>query len=412
MATNDFQNITIQGLYDDNTGNPLFGVLGQSAYSSGSPASASGVIMAGVDENGNLQAISVNTLGIVNVNATFAPGSVFGVTQSTSPWIVAGNKTNNTAAPNGANIGVLTALANAAPPTDVEGNLVLLSVDLAGNLRTLANQGTTPWVTNVTQWNSVALGSPTAFGVAPSGNVIGTNSSLFAGSIPLSATLFGSPAVEALNVYVVNQSSMATSVTGTLTNNNAAPTNNNLGVLGFVATSTPEAYTNGDQVLATTTLGGSVRVIPADEANAASINYFTYDSGAVYKTLGAGATYLFSIQANSTTVIFLLRELQWMTDGSVVFFQLYKNSVLVGAAFTALAGTHIKVDTAATGGFTTGTPVFSGYAGTGARAYDELLQAMASGAPGDTFTTVATKLGTGTSKALAQISWSEQAAAI
>jgi hypothetical protein len=366
--TNDFQNITIQGLYDDNTGNPLFGVLGQSAYSSGSPASASGVIFAGVDQNGNLQAISVNTLGVVNVNATIAAGATIAVTQSTTPWVVSGTVTSN--------------------------------------------QGTSPWVDNITQWNSVALGSPTAFGTAPSGNVIGTNSSLFAGNIPLTATLFGSPAVEALNVYVVNQSSMATVVTGNLTNNNAAPIADNIGVLGFIATATPEAYTQGNQVLATTTLGGSVRVIPADEANASSLNYYTYDSGAVYKSLGAGAQYLFSIQANSTTITFLLRELQWMTDGSVVFFQLYKNSVLVGAAFAALAGTHVKVDTAATSGFTTGTPVFSGYAGTGARPYDELLQSMASGTPGDTFSMVATKLGTGTSKALAQISWSEQAAAI
>lgn len=46
-----------------------------------------------------------------------------------------GAKTNNNAAPGATNIGALTALANAAPPANTEGNLVTPSVDLIGNLR-------------------------------------------------------------------------------------------------------------------------------------------------------------------------------------------------------------------------------------------------------------------------------------
>lgn len=61
------------------------------------------------------------------------------VTQSTSPWIVAGAKTSNNAAPDGTNVGVLPAIANAAAPTYTEGDQVLLSTDLSGNLRTLAS---------------------------------------------------------------------------------------------------------------------------------------------------------------------------------------------------------------------------------------------------------------------------------
>jgi len=59
-----------------------------------------------------------------------------GVTQSTLPWIVAGTLAHNNAAPSATEIGVLSALANASAPTFTEGKQVLLSTDLAGNLRT------------------------------------------------------------------------------------------------------------------------------------------------------------------------------------------------------------------------------------------------------------------------------------
>src|SRR5208283_3104632 len=51
-----------------------------------------------------------------------------------------------------------------------------------------ATQCTTPWVVNVADWNGVAVGSPTAWGTAPTGNVVGTNSELFAGNTALTAT--------------------------------------------------------------------------------------------------------------------------------------------------------------------------------------------------------------------------------
>jgi len=51
---------------------------------------------------------------------------------------VTGGKTNNNAAPGATNVGALTALANAAAPSWTEGDQVLLSEDLSGNVRTLA----------------------------------------------------------------------------------------------------------------------------------------------------------------------------------------------------------------------------------------------------------------------------------
>lgn len=53
----------------------------------------------------------------------------------TGTFTVAGNKTNNNAAPGATNVGALVGIANAAAPTYTEGDQVLLSTDLAGNLR-------------------------------------------------------------------------------------------------------------------------------------------------------------------------------------------------------------------------------------------------------------------------------------
>lgn len=64
--------------------------------------------------------------------------------------ISGGNKSNNAAAPTSDNLGVLPAVANAAAPTYTEGNQVLLSTDLSGQLRvtgSLSVGGTTDGAT-------------------------------------------------------------------------------------------------------------------------------------------------------------------------------------------------------------------------------------------------------------------------
>lgn len=67
------------------------------------------------------------------------------------------------------------------------------SVAVSGNVTT---------VDNITEWAGVTLGAPTAFGTAPSGNVIGANASLFAGQTPLTVSYDGSPAEASLNVHI------------------------------------------------------------------------------------------------------------------------------------------------------------------------------------------------------------------
>jgi hypothetical protein len=90
-------------------------------------------VLESVDLKGNQRVI-------LNAETTKVIGTV---NQGTSPWVVSssgtatviGTLTNNNAAPAATEIGVLPALANAAPPTWSEGDQVLESVDLAGNQR-------------------------------------------------------------------------------------------------------------------------------------------------------------------------------------------------------------------------------------------------------------------------------------
>ena len=82
-----------------------------------------------VDTGTGTLKVDIGSNGIVAVTGTV------GVTQGTTPWVVAGNLTHNNAAPAATEVGVLAGLANAARPTYTEGGQVLLSTDLSGALR-------------------------------------------------------------------------------------------------------------------------------------------------------------------------------------------------------------------------------------------------------------------------------------
>lgn len=124
-----------------------------------------------VTVTGTVSATQGTSPWVVSLASTTITGTV-SVTQGTSPWVVAGNLTHNNAAPTTNNLGVLSGIANAAAPSFTEGDQVLLSTDLTGNLRVTS---TGSFTGNITQWDTTALGAPTAMGVTPSGNVIGVN---------------------------------------------------------------------------------------------------------------------------------------------------------------------------------------------------------------------------------------------
>jgi len=113
--------------------------------------------------------------------AVSVPGTV-AVTQSTSPWVVTGATADGTTTETP--ILVVGGETNDATPQyqpiplSAGGAAVIISGTVAVTQSTspwVVSQAAGPWSVNLTQLNSVALASPTAYGSAPTGNVIGVN---------------------------------------------------------------------------------------------------------------------------------------------------------------------------------------------------------------------------------------------
>src|SRR5271154_617782 len=166
---------------------------------------------------------------------------------SSNSSTVSGTLTNDTAAPVADNVGVLGFIAESAYTNlaYTTGFQVLAATDLHGAL-----------YNDMAAIAGVAIG-PTSvvnFGSSPAAVAVqAVNSSIFSGTTSITNT------GGALNVNVTG-STGTTTVAGNLTNNNAAPAANNLGVLGFLAETAYNTitYTTGDQVLAVTDLHGAV----------------------------------------------------------------------------------------------------------------------------------------------------------
>lgn len=373
---------------------------------------------------------------------------------SSNSSTVSGTLSNDTAAPVADNLGVLGFIAESAYTnlTYTTGFQVLAATDLHGALYndmaavagvalgatgvtafgtppaavnvqgvnasiyqgTAAISTANPLFTNISDGtNALTANAITAWGTPATGHVLGVNAEMFAGNTALTAT--GS----SLNVNITG-STGTTTVAGNLTNNNAAPIADNVGVLPaitisgtFPAVSIP-ALTAGFQELLHVSQGGSLITIPADEVYASGVNYYAYDNGVTFLSLAnATITPLFSVRSSSAAFAYLIRSISTFTDGSQQLFRLYKNATLTGATFAATppTGSHVTVDTAATA-VTAGQVVWSGYSSTSLRESDLQLYYMLAGAPGDSFTLAAEKFGSGTAKSAGSLQWSEEAAAI
>src|SRR5271157_1809556 len=157
---------------------------------------------------------------VVSLASTTITGTV-AVTQSTSPWVVSGGLTHNAAAPAANNVGALVAVASTAAPTYSTGDQVLLSTDLAGNLR-VSITGSVVASNNITEWNSVALGSPSAYGTSPGAvNVIG------------------------VNAFITNTVTVSGTVTANQGTANATPWNENIAQVGGVTVAATAKGTQG-----------------------------------------------------------------------------------------------------------------------------------------------------------------------
>jgi hypothetical protein len=153
------------------------------------------------------------------VNPPPAGGSAVTATQgpgsSSNPWYMDVYQWN------GVSLGSPSAYGT-APTGNVPGaNVFVTNVPAV-------TQSAGPWSTNQTQLNSVALGSPSAYGTAPTGNVPGAN--VFVTNIP-GVTQSGGP-------WTFNQTQLNSVALGSPTTYGTAPTGNVPGANVFV-TNTP-----------------------------------------------------------------------------------------------------------------------------------------------------------------------------
>ncbi len=122
---------------------------------------------------------------------------------------VAGNKSNNTAAPGATNIGAIAAIANAAAPSYTEGNLVLHSVNLAGSQRTVLDAETTKVIGTARVLGNAGAAFDAATGAAPPANAVqvaGLNSGAtggLLGGIPVCDTYYNINIVTATTTLAV-----------------------------------------------------------------------------------------------------------------------------------------------------------------------------------------------------------------
>ena len=237
---------------------------------------ADAIYVGAINNTGKLTGLSVNASGYLEVTME---NSTVAVTQSTSPWIVAGGLTNNNAAPSTNNVGVLPAIAESAYTnlTYTSGDQVLPATDLHGAL-----------MSDLEAVAGVALGATA---------VVNYGSTPAAVAVPaVNAFITNTPAVTVSGTVAVTQSTSpwvvslaSTTITGTvtaqgnLTNNNAAPNAFNLGVLPAIANAAAPSWTEGDQVLLSEDLKGNLRVNTpvSSTAGACALTSVTSTSSAI-----------------------------------------------------------------------------------------------------------------------------------
>src|SRR5271157_926018 len=167
---------------------------------------------------------------IVGLRSDASDNLLVNVAAFTGTVGVVGTLTHNAAVPAANNIGALVAVASSAAPTYNAGDQVLLSTDLAGNLR--VSVASVVATNNITEWANVLLGAPTTYGTAPTGNiVIGVNAFVTntvpvsqSGSWTVAATQSGTWNVGVTGTVAVTQSTSpwVVSLTSTTVTNTVA----------------------------------------------------------------------------------------------------------------------------------------------------------------------------------------------
>jgi hypothetical protein len=185
--------------------------------------------------------------------------------------------------------------------------------------------------------NGVALGSPTAWGTAASGNVIGVNSELFAGTTALTAT------GTSLNVNITGGGSGGSQFAMGSTQSSSALGTISLGydgtnVRGLLSSSTGQLRTISDTG-STTAVTGIVQVAPTGSANTASNPFFTAITDGTNGSAAIKAASTAAVAADKSLVVQVSPNQPTSNFSGTVPGTAPSNTTLVGGIYNSSAPT-------------------------------------------------------------------------
>lgn len=282
-----------------------------------------------LDINGNVKTAAAGAGGTANVNIADINGIPPALTNplpvelsdGTNAFGTPGNPisvslvgdtvtvSENLAQVGGAPIALGQALAAASLPVVLTAAQI---VTLTPPTTVAVTQSTSPWVTNLTQAAGVSLGATAVVNY---------------GSTPAAAPVL------AVNAFITNGSSIGQP--GTLTNNNAAPTTTNLGVLPAIAETAyaTATYVTGNQVLPVTDLHGALNQDLQAYAGSAAVtdgvaglipvgNYGTNATSDATWTSATGLNTAFTLVSNIegySSIAITLSQTGTLTAGALTF---------------------------------------------------------------------------------------------
>jgi hypothetical protein len=275
-----------------------------------------------VDSAGTNKA-SISAAGAVKVDGSAVTQPISGTATANQGTAAATASAWPTKITDGTNAVTVASLTNSKA-------LAVEIVDGAGTQITSFGGGTqiADGTTNATPTGTVAMaknGSNVihALAVDSSGNLnvnvqaggTGGNASVSttAAAVPTSATMVaGSDGtnlrainVSSTGVVAVDGSAVTQPVQGTLTNNNAAPSTTNIGVLPLIANVAPPSWTEGNTVLGSADLAGATRVTIRPPA---ALGFYSIGVGTgVYNGLAAGAAVFAARWGDATRLALILR---------------------------------------------------------------------------------------------------------
>ncbi len=182
-------------------------------------ADAGGVNQAAISATGVL---SVDGSSVIQpVSGTVAVSTVTSITnpvtvnQGTTPWVTDdANAVAQGTLLTGVNGFLQMGSVTTAAPSYTNGEISPLSLDPSGNLR-VAIEGSIIASNNITEWNSVALGSPSAYGTSPGAvNVIGVNA-FVTNTVTISGTVTANAGTGNFTVVQATASNLNATVVGT-----------------------------------------------------------------------------------------------------------------------------------------------------------------------------------------------------